>query len=372
MESSVVETREKDRLMHLKSRLSLLMRFGVATCMAICIVTANLGCVVATRHPTISQEDVAKERLAQTHHAEQQLAKGTRRVVDAAWPILIGNTELCGKDVEYRTGIWIAHKSHIVHSMFGFGKDSKTTIGKEAVVWAVAQNSPADLAGIKSGDFVQQVSGKPVDGSDHARKQMRRAASLGSSMTLSVQRASKVLKFDLVPISTCRSDVRVVSDSFVNASANGRTITIYNGLLEVLQDKRDLQVVFAHELAHNVAKHIPQAVARATVGGIMDIALAKFGRVWAGGIFTRLGAISFSKRYEREADYLGMYYLANADVELDGVEEVWRRLGALDARFIGFGLTHPSTPERFVTMRKTRDEIESKRRQGKPLRPEKR
>lgn len=337
------------------------------------LVTGNLGCMVATRHPTIALEELQEERRTQAMRAEQLLVQGTERVATAAWPILTSNLELCGNFVEYRTGLWIAQQSKIVHSMMGLGQDANTTLGKEAIVWAVAPESPAGMASIRTGDLIVQVNEKPVTDSDNARRLLRRAMKRQAPETIEVvvRRDSTDHTVELTPVKTCRSQILVVSDNSVNAMANGRTIAIHTGLLQLMPDERDLQLVLAHELAHNVANHVPLARARVVAGGLLDAALAKFGKIWANGIFARLGAISFSKRYEREADYLAMYYLANADIDLENVEEIWRRLGELDVRFIGFGLTHPSSPERYITIRKTREEIQEKRAKGISLLPEK-
>lgn len=337
------------------------------------LVAGNWGCMVATRQPTIAIEELLNERRNQVMRAEQLLRQGTERVAEAAWPILTDNVDLCGNFVEYRTGLWIAQKSKIVHSMIGLGKDANTTLGKEAIVWAAVPESPAGVANVQVGDLILQVNGNPVADSDSARRHLRRAMKTqsGETVEIVVRRDSTDHAVDLAPVNTCRSQILVVSDNSVNATADGRTIAIHTGLLQLMPDKRDLQLVLAHELAHNTANHVPLARARVVAGGLLDAAIVKFGGVWTGGVFARLGGVSFSKRYEREADYLAMYYLANAKVDLEGIEEIWRRLGELDVRFIGFGLTHPSTPERYITIRKTRDEIQAKREKGIPLLPEK-
>ena len=367
-------TRGEKRKMTQLLRLGSLARLLCVVLVLTVIGVSNSGCMVATRQPTISQADLLDERRTQVARVEQRLRQGTARVADAAWPILASNVFLCGNSVEHRTGLWIAQPTKIVHTMLGIGKETNTTIGEQAKVWAIAHDSPAAAADVSIGDVVLRVNGQAVDDSNEARRLLRRVMKRhgGDAVEIELARGSDEHIVRVTPAMTCRSQIRVISESSVNAFANGRTIAIHTGLLQFLPDKRDLQLVIAHELAHNVGNHVPQARIRAAAGGLLDVAVAKFGRVWSGGLFTQLGAISFSKRYEREADYLAMYYMANADVDLSNVEEVWRRLSELDVRFIAFGVTHPSAPERYVALRKTREEIEAKRAAGSPLVPERR
>ena len=355
-------------------KLRSLARFLCVVLVVSFIGVGNSGCMVATHQPTVSQAELLDERRTQVARVEQRLRQGTERVAEAAWPILTSNVFLCGNFVEHRTGLWIAHPTKVVHTMLGIGGENNTTIGEQATVWAIAPDSPAYAANISVGDVVLRVNGEAVEDSNEARRLLRRVMKRhgGDAVEIAFARGSNENIVRIVPAKTCRSQIRVVSESSVNAFANGRMIALHSGLLQFLPDKKDLQLVIAHELAHNANNHIPQARARAAAGGLLDVAVAMFGRIWSGGLFTQLGAISFSKRYEREADYLAMYYLANADVDLTNVEEVWRRLGELDVRFIAFGLTHPSAPERYISLRKTREEIEAKRAAGSPLVPERR
>ena len=330
------------------------------------------GCTTATRLPAVSKEEVRNEERSLAQRAEQELIERTQRVANASWPILHENADLCADFVSYRTGIWISHETRIVTSVFVTRPESKIVIGRDPYVWAIARDSPAADSELRVGDYVKAINGKEVRKSGEARRQLRKALLRheGGPISLEVMRDGKARSVQLDPVMACRSEIRVVSDHMMNASASGDVIRIYNGLLDFVESDTELQFVIAHELAHNAAKHVPKALARATLGGVMDLLLVKYSGVWAGGLFTRLGLIAYSKKFEREADYLGMYYLANADISLEGLEAFWTRLASTSAKQIQFGLTHPSAPHRIVSMRKTREEIERKKAAGEPLVPE--
>ena len=73
---------------------------------------------------------------------------------------------------------------------------------------------------------------------------------------------------------------------------------------------------------------------------------------------------------EREADYVSMYLLANAGFDTADRASLWRNL-ADELTYTMTGLTtHPHSPERYVLLTQTHEEIEAKRRDGRPLLPE--
>ena len=340
--------------------------------LAVSAVVLLAGCTISSRVPSILPSELEAEAKSQLDLAEQTLRNNTQLVADLAWPIVANNTPHCRNLVEYRNGIWIAHEERVPNSLLGMRSDSTATVGKQSEIWGIAKGSPAGNSPLQVGDRIVGIGDQEVANSRQARKLMRKslAQSDGNPIKIVVARDSESIEVELESVLTCRSNIRVSSNSSINATANGKTITINNGLIVFADNPEEVQFVIGHELAHNIASHVPKARAGAGIGLIFDIALAGYGRVWAGGVFSYFGVRAMSKRYEREADYLAMYYLANAKVDLDGIESFWRRMASMDIRRTGYTLTHPATPERFIMMKKTREEIEAKRAKGHALVPE--
>ena len=82
-----------------------------------------------------------------------------------------------------------------------------------------------------------------------------------------------------------------------------------------------------------------------------------------------VGALAYSKDFEREADYLGMYILANAGVQLDQVHEFWERMNGKRKEPGTFNSTHPSDAERTEALKIISAEIEHKKLSGERLLP---
>jgi len=109
------------------------------------------------------------------------------------------------------------------------------------------------------------------------------------------------------------------------------------------------------------------------IGLLLDVGAAVAGVNTQGG-FTdaggKLGAQAFSVDFENEADYVGLYFMANANYKIDNVAVFWRRMAQENPSAISLSSTHPSTSERFVSIEKTIAEIKQKQLNNKPLKPE--
>jgi predicted Zn-dependent protease len=181
------------------------------------------------------------------------------------------------------------------------------------------------------------------------------------------------------PLTACAYGVTVLDSEDINAAADGKRIAIDRGLIRFVKTDDELALVMAHELAHDTERHIRAKSANAamgTVGGAAVDVLLALGGVNTGGAFAKAGRAAgagyASAAFESEADYIGMYYMARAGYDVNGVEDFWRRMAVENPHAIFVTTDHPSSPARYVAIAKTRDEILAKRKAGAPLLPERR
>ena len=349
---------------HNKSLLSMNLQFRLfflTLLMGWCVCS----CSTITQVPALTEEEIEQEAEVQFELTKDRFIAGTQRIADASWPLITRNLELCEGYTDFQIGVWMARKIIEDNAI-------------DAMVWGVAKDSPAALAGLQPRDMIVEVDENVVKNSTTARSQLNRALRQFSQegrtdpIELFVIRwesesSFTPLSFSIQPVETCRSEIYLSGSLTFNAYASGRRIGVYTGLLNFLEKETDLQYILAHELAHNVYGHVRKARARSIFGGLLDGVLLTVG-IWTDGLFTRLGLRTSSKRFENEADYISMYLLANAGVDLDGVEDVWRRVSAqVGLKESG---THPSRPVRYLRMAKARQEIIDKIERGEPLTPE--
>jgi predicted Zn-dependent protease len=153
----------------------------------------------------------------------------------------------------------------------------------------------------------------------------------------------------------------VVNDDAINAfNVPGGLVYVNTGLIAAADNTAELAGVIAHEVAHGAARHgterMTQAyglnVAAAMLLGQEPGLGAQIATQIAGG-----GAIAkFSRDDEREADRLGVRYMARAGYNPEGMATMFQKLMADRQRRPGaveqFFSTHPLTEDRVADVRR--------------------
>lgn len=175
-----------------------------------------------------------------------------------------------------------------------------------------------------------------------------------------------------ISIKDCSFDFVVLREGPYNAYADGEKIYVTPNLMDTMDANNELAFVLAHEYAHNLMRHVQatqQNVGIASIIGlIIDSQLGTNGQISRlGGQFAQL---RYSKSFEQEADYVGMYILARAGYDIDEVATVWREASLRNPNAIYNATTHPTNPERFIALSHTVEEIQQKKKEGKQLLPD--
>lgn len=154
----------------------------------------------------------------------------------------------------------------------------------------------------------------------------------------------------------------------INAFAMaGGKVGVFMGLFKIVENDDQLASVIGHEIAHVTAKHVneqlSQQMALQTGGMIGGIALMGSGAglltesalMSAYGLGTDGLGAAFDRNKEKEADHIGIMYMAKAGYDpeegvkvLEHLEEETGQQAAAQASFLS---THPSNPERIAQLR---------------------
>jgi len=157
----------------------------------------------------------------------------------------------------------------------------------------------------------------------------------------------------------------VANDPGINAFAMpGGYIGVNKGLILVTQSEGELASVLGHEMAHVSQRHLARMRANTApnqlmlLGTLVAAALASrsgnsdmvFGSLYGGIGLTISTQLSFSRDFEREADRVGMQYLAAAGFDSREMPSFFQRLQQSEHLNGGdayaFLRTHPVTSER--------------------------
>jgi len=240
-------------------------------------------------------------------------------------------------------------------------------------IWKLLPGLEAAVSGLKKGDRIVEVNGKPVSDFESFTLAMKEPWETGR-LSMKVERKdNEILSASLKGDAACGYRIAVIERDVVNAFADGKNVFVTTGMLRFLQSDDELAIVLGHEFAHNALAHLRQMRAQSLAGMLMDLAILVFGGVDTGGLFSQLGRLVYSKEFEADADYMGLYFTARAGYQIQVAPSLWRRMavehpgGIKDTSWLA---THPSTPERAVSLRRTIEEIERKKAKGLPLLPE--
>lgn len=334
-----------------------------------------LGCAA----PTTKQVGLDPELIRQEEEKQKQLALEKDRDYDArlqrvALPILRAGVPLCEGNTLPRIGIQMSNidvyqKDYQSAANAVFGLDDRVQI------IGVTAGGPAEAAGVEIGDIILRVNGDKLPTGKKAIKESTKIAdnalAAGSVVSFDLLRASEELSIDVPGEEVCRFSVQLLAMDDLNAFADGNAIYVTRGMMRFAENDRQLAVVVAHELAHNSQEHIKAKKKNFWLGTIFDVVAAAYG-VNTQGAFGNMAARTYSKEFESEADYVGLYVMALADIDLSEAADFWRGFGAENPSSItrNYASSHPSSAERYLAIENTVIEIHVKQKDGFELKPE--
>lgn len=152
----------------------------------------------------------------------------------------------------------------------------------------------------------------------------------------------------------------------INAFAMaGGKVGVYTGLFQIVHNDDQLASVLAHEIAHVAAKHVNERLSQdmaiqgggVLVGGVMSStgagSIPTSAVLDAYGLSTSITATGFDRKKEKEADHIGLIYMARAGYNPEEAPKVIENLEQASAgRPTPPALlsTHPSYPERILQL----------------------
>lgn len=339
------------------------------------VLGASACATPGTELPEVSPEAVAEEERVQRELVVAELLEAQQRLDDLIHPLLVSGASLC-EEREPRRGFRFQTASSY-EDEWAEAARAALNLSDTVTVVAVTEGSPAARAGLEVGDRVLEVDGSPLStGMDGVQELGENLAGSGEEAELRILRDSEPRDLALGAEEMCPYGHEVIVEGDVNAFADGENVIVPWAMMRFASDQ-ELQVILAHEIAHNAMGHIDaqrrNMLLTGMLGALADVAAASQGVATGGqhtADFMELGARAFSQDFEREADYVGMYILARADLPLEGAPELWRRFAQLNPDAIGYAYSHPTTAERFVRLRETIEEIEAKAEEGEDLMPD--
>jgi hypothetical protein len=373
------------------SNLFTYLKFIRCTPLFLCALVTACASLNSTP-PRITNESLLKEQQIQLQQESltKQIAL-SQKAHGLIWPLLTANADFCEKK-EQHTGL-VAGSLKRWSSIGKLPVEVLKELGEGQGI-RVAYTIPNSLAQQHThlrGSQILAINDVALaqDISDTEFEKLLSEASKQSKLSLQLQapNQSEKITLELNTQTVCKVHVQVSTEAIINASATSSTITFTTGILERVTDTKLIQIVAGHELAHLTQNHSGKILRNLTVTGaiVYGPALIAVGSIadTVMGILPikkpdvplaarAMGVMMhpFGPDFEREADYVGSYFVVRAGIDLESPENVFRAL-ALSApknTYIS-EVTHPVPQERMLAMKETFKEIKAKQAQGLALIP---
>ena len=253
------------------------------------------------------------------------IASASRKMHDISWKIMKANKSYCNEGRINAFGIMVASSrdldldlrpSFLAASPY-YNIYSKNLKDDLAMIVSVAEESPADRAGLKEGDFILSINGNNY--TINSYKKLLKVAAENNYLELTILRNEETFNFSLNSEITCGYPVQPMISPIPNAYADGSKIFITIATLDFIKDDQELAFLIGHELAHNIVhykgKGMPEAEAlplpindNPIIRNISDVFIFQSGKK------------------EMEADMLGVEYVLRAGIKQDKAADYFRRL----------------------------------------------
>ena len=320
-----------------------MQQLEVLRVLSVASVVLLFGCATPRTQPVAYEDhELQQERLIQQKLALEHFVQQRRQLHEIGHELLVAAAKLCEGNTRFDVGFMLNHPSAYPEPMREFATEHYNLVDNEFRIAFLSPGLPASKSILQEGDLVTHVNGLQVSGEPDKIKPWPTTEE--GINTFVIQRDNKTITINLEAVEVCDYNISLANQTAINAYAfKGNLVIVNSGLMEAMNESLIRQVV-AHEIAHLVEKH---------------------------NVFTHLFS---SPEFEAEADYVGLYIVARAGYPVSDALPLWREIAVKINQTVFPSKdtviqTHPTSPERFVAMVKTIEEIEQKQAQGLPLLP---
>jgi hypothetical protein len=294
------------------------------------------------------------------------------RLYRVAAPLLVNNTELCKGNARNLLG-FTAKSRYSFSDELGEAAQQLYGMDDKLQVMGVLAGSGAVRAGIRVGDKLSMVEGKPVPpGPDAERQAATMLAPLitsGTSARLTMLRNGAPVQVTVPFTRACAYSIELGNSDNVNAYNDGRRVLITRGMMNFAANDTELAYVLAKEMAHNSLNHARVQRTTGTAGAIIDnlIRIRPDMSTMAG----MSGMKPMPQTMDAAADTLSLYMVARAGYDINAAPRFWERLASQypPSTLNGYTALHPATSYRLSVMDKIIVDVKGKQAKRLPLLP---
>jgi predicted Zn-dependent protease len=151
----------------------------------------------------------------------------------------------------------------------------------------------------------------------------------------------------------------------INAGTTFGRIIVSEGMMRFVHSDDELAMILGHEYAHQTQGHVTRGAISNTLLGIGSIIAGSLmpGAGQATNLVGQLFLNRFNQEQEREADRVGLQYVADAGYDTQRAIQVMRRMAeeVPESAAGGFFSSHPSSVDRFDLLQRQAAQLSSSR-----------
>ncbi len=350
-----------------------LLLLPVAMLLAACATTVAPPGAEPTAEPAaqVAQQPPVTVSPAELQ-ALQSLVSLQDRLYRVAAPLLVNNSELCKNNARNLLG-FTAKTRYSYSADYVNAAQKALGLDDRLQVMGVLPGSGAARAGVRRGDVLLAVEGKPMPQGENAERDA--AAVLAPLVTdrtgvnITVLRNGSTMTLNVPLTYACAYGVELGNADTVTAYSDGYRVLITRGMMNAVRSDDELAYVIAKEMAHNALAHAVRQKMSATVGGIIDNLQRAHPDM--SSMVGLAGIKPMPASLDGMADKLALFMLARAGYDLTQVVPFWKRMASQYPPTVmnAYTAMHPATNYRIATMEKTLKEIHSKLASKRPLLP---
>lgn len=335
------------------------------------VITA---CAPTTQFPDVNKDLSAHEAEIQRDVALKEIHKYFTRLQDVSATIFMANAEIC--------------PNNKVRPFYGFHANNLDAYDKklrdaaarvhglqsQPTVYYVSPGTPAH-GKFQKGDVITRVDDKKIPAGKNGNKKLAEYIynkdRLNEPISFMIERDEASHIVVVKPVISCGGQAILSDQRSVHGVTDGSNILITRQMMNRAKKDEELALIIGYELAPKPRNYIESKQSNITVGVVFGAAVS----VATGISVNLLGGGSegstFSKDFEAEADYVGLYYVARAGYDIDNAVSFWRRMAVENSEgVIADRQDNPKNYYRFIALEKTVKEINAKKEKGSPLFPE--
>ena len=336
-----------------------------------CQTVPVAGPVVVPQLP-VEQTPAISPRIAAAAESLTRMAAMQDRLYRVAAPLLIKNAELCKDKARNLLG-FTARNRYWYPGEYNEAANVAFGMGEHLQVTGVLAGSGAARAGLRRGDGLISAGGKNLptgpNASSSAGAVFGPLVASQATLAMVIERDEKMRQLAIPVTRACGFAIELGNTDNVNSYADGQRVMVTRGMLNFAQNDKELAMLLAKGMAHNVLNHATTTRSSATIGSVIDN-LANV-HPDTSMLIGSSGIKAMSGEMDAAADSLSLYLLARAGYDYDDAAAFWKRLaGAYPSTVLnGYLANHPATGVRIAAIDRTVAEIKAKQSAKKPLLP---